>query len=218
MKKIYILAFFLTIVLFILIGLIANTAFSIYCKKPETVSVSTNTTNTIKHKVSTNTTKSSTKKEEDHIYGYDENAMQVEQYYDGFEAIGYLEIEKTGVSMPILKQQTVAGMKYSCCLLYNTGDFNLSGNSYIVGHNYENGTLFSNNKNLAIDDKIVVTGLYKNRIEYIIYNIFNTTSTDTSYLTKKVDSNDIELTIQTCNNDKEDTRLIIEAVHHKIKE
>ena len=151
---------------------------------------------------------------EEKIYGYDENAMQVASSYNGFPACGFLEISKTGLALPVLSNQTVKGMEYSCCMLYSTGTLNLSGNTYIVGHNFNNGTLFSNNKNLSIGDKIVLTGLYKNRIEYTIYNMFNTTADDTSYLTKHVDDKDIELTIQTCNNDKADTRLIIQAVHH----
>ncbi len=151
--------------------------------------------------------------EEEHIYGYDENAMQVASVYNGFPACGFLEIPKTGLAMPVLSNQSVSGMEYSCCFLYSTGEINLSGNTYIVGHNYDNGTLFSNNKNLAVGDKIILTGLYKNRIVYTIYNMFNTTPEDVSYLTKNVDKNHIELTLQTCNNDAADTRLIIEARH-----
>lgn len=149
------------------------------------------------------------------IYGYDENAMQVEESYNGFPTCAYIEIPKTGVSLPVLSNQTVSGMEFSCCKLYSTGDINISGNTYIVAHNYENGTLFSDNKDLEIGDKIILTGLYKNKVEYTIYNIFNTTPTDTSYLTKNIDENNIEITLQTCNNDAEDTRLIIEAVHEK---
>ena len=93
--------------------------------------------------------------QEDHIYGYDENAMQVASSYNGFPACGFLEIPKTGLALPILSNQTVSGMEYSCCFLYTTGELNLSGNTYIVGHNYDNGALFSNNKNLAIGDKII---------------------------------------------------------------
>ena len=158
-------------------------------------------------------------KKEEHIYGYDENAMQVQNSYNGFPACGFLEIPKTNLALPILSNQTVSGMEYSCCMLYSTGSINLSGNTYIVGHNYNNGTLFSNNKNLKIGDKIILTGLYKNRLEYTIYNIFTTTPEDTSYLTRPIDEGNIELTIQTCNNDRADTRLIIEAVHQikKIK-
>ena len=152
--------------------------------------------------------------EEEKIYGYDENAMQVASSYNGFPACGFLEISKTGLALPLLSNQTVKGMEYSCCMLYTTGTLNLSGNTYIVGHNFNNGTLFSNNKKLNIGDKFVLTGLYKNRLEYTIYNMFNTTADDTSYLTKNVDDGTIELTIQTCNNDKADTRLIIQAIHH----
>lgn len=155
--------------------------------------------------------------DDNEIYGYDENAMQVKDSYNGFPACAYIEIPKTGVSLPVLSNQTVSGMEFSCCKLYSTGDINESGNTYIVAHNYENRTLFSDNKNLEIGDKIILTGLYKNKLEYTIYNIFNTTPTDTSYLTKPIDENNIEITLQTCNNDDDDTRLIIEAVHEKVR-
>lgn len=150
---------------------------------------------------------------EEKIYGYDENAIEVQDFYNGFKACGYIEIPKTNLSLPVLDGQTVSGMEYSCCMLYTTGEMNLSGNTYIVGHNYENGTLFSNNKQLEIGDKIILTGMQKNRLEYTIYNIFNTDPMDTSYLTKEIDDETIELTLQTCNNDDADTRLIIQASH-----
>ena len=152
--------------------------------------------------------------EENNIYGYDKNAMQVASSYGGFPACGYLEIPKIGLSLPVLDGQTVSGMEYSCCMLYTTGQLNLSGNTYITGHNRNNGRLFSNNKKLEVGDKIILTGLYKNRLEYTIYNIFNTTADDVSYLTKPINEKNIELTLQTCNNDRADTRLIIEAVHY----
>ena len=154
---------------------------------------------------------------EEKIYGYDENAMQVESEYNGYPACGFIEIYKIGLAMPILSIQTAASMEYSCSRVYNTGNLNLSGLNYITGHNYDNGRLFSNIKKLSVGDKIVVTGLYKNRLEYTIYNIFNTTPDDTEYLTKKVDEKNIEIALQCCNNDPDDTRFIIQAVH-KIKQ
>ena len=156
-------------------------------------------------------------KQEEHIYGYDENAMQVEESYDGFSAIGFLEIPKINLALPVLSNQTVKGMNYSCCFLYTNGEFNLSGNSYIVGHNYNDGTLFSNIKQLSIGDEIIITGLYKNRIVYTVYNAFVTSSTDVSYLTKEINENNIELSLQCCyENENSDLRFIVEARHEII--
>lgn len=150
------------------------------------------------------------------VYGFDKNTMQVKDEYDGFATCGYIEIPKTNVSIPILTDQSVKGMEYSCCALCTTGELNKSGNTYIVGHNFDyknSDRIFSNNKKLKKGDKIYITGTEKNRLEYTIYNIFNTDPTDTSYITKDIDDDAIEVCIQTCNNDKEDTRLIIEARH-----
>ena len=215
-NKIIIISIAISMVIFMVlaIALIINNL-----KNNNTIEENENTyISSIENNNSTNTIvvpiEDSKKTEEEKIYGYDENAMQVASSYGGFPACGFLEIAKTGLALPVLSNQTVKGMEYSCCMLYSTGTLNLSGNTYIVGHNFNNGTLFSNNKNLSVGDKIVLTGLYKNRLEYTIYNMFNTTPDDTSYLTKHVEDGTIELTIQTCNNDKADTRLIIQAVHH----
>ena len=129
------------------------------------------------------------------------------------ESFGIIEIPSTNLSLPILKEVSVAGMEKACCILYTTGELNKTGNTCIVGHNYENNKLFSNNSKIKIGDSIFIEDKDKNKVEYIVYNIFNTTSFDTSYLTKDIESNSIEITLETCNNDKEDTRLIIEAKH-----
>ena len=70
--------------------------------------------------------------------------------YKGFATVGKIEIPKISVDTPILNQVTVKGMENAPCLLYSTGDLNQDGNNLIVGHNYRNGTIFSNNKYLNI--------------------------------------------------------------------
>ncbi len=91
-----------------------------------------------------------------------------------------------------------------------SAELNTSGNVVIVGHNYRNGTFFSNNKKLKNGDKIYITDLYGKRITYVIYNIFEANQNDTSFYNR--DTNGAkEITLSTCTDASNDMRLIIEA-------
>lgn len=129
--------------------------------------------------------------------------------YKGYNTVGKIEIPQTGVDIPILNQVTVGGMKHAPCLLYATGELNQNGNNLIVGHNFRNGTIFSNNKNLKLGDKIYVTTLDGNRVEYTIYDKFITTAEDVSYI-KRDTNNKPEITLSCCTDDDE-YRIIILA-------
>lgn len=136
-----------------------------------------------------------------------ENSILTE--YKGFLTVGKIEIPQTGVDIPILNQVTVEGMNNAPCLLYGTGKLNQNGNNLIVGHNFRNGTIFSNNKNLRLGDKIYITTLDGNRLEYTIYNKFITTAEDVSYI-KRDTNNRPEITLSCCTDDDE-YRIIILA-------
>lgn len=136
-----------------------------------------------------------------------ENSILTE--YKGFLTVGKIEIPQTGVDIPILNQVTVEGMNNAPCLLYGTGELNQNGNNLIVGHNFRNGTIFSNNKNLRLGDKIYITTLDGNRLEYTIYNKFITTAEDVSYI-KRDTNNKPEITLSCCTDDDE-YRIIILA-------
>lgn len=120
--------------------------------------------------------------------------------YKGYDTVGKIEIPKTSVNMPILSKQTVGGMEIASCLLYSSGKLNEYGNTLIVGHNYRNGKLFSNNDKLQIGDKIFITTLDGKKLEYIIYNKFVTTPEDASFLTRDTNGKP-EITLSSCSND-----------------
>lgn len=128
--------------------------------------------------------------------------------YKGFTTVGKIEIPQTGLNIPILNQVTVKGMENAPCLLYATGELNQNGNNLIVGHNYRNGTIFSNNKNLNLGDKIYITTLNGNRMEYSIYDIFITTAEDVSYI-KRDTNNKPEITLSCCTDDDENRIIIL---------
>ena len=129
--------------------------------------------------------------------------------YNGFEVAGKITIPKTGVDIPFLSGVTVEGMEQAPCLLYKTGEINVSGNTFIVGHNYRNGTLFSNNNNIEVGDKIIITAMDGTSKEYTVYDKFTTTAEDVSYLKREIGELP-EITLQSCTDDDEN-RLIILA-------
>ncbi len=137
-----------------------------------------------------------------------ENKNTVATQYKGYSTVGKIEIPKTGVNIPILSKVTVKGMEVAPCILYSTGELNKNGNNLIVGHNYRNGTIFSNNKKLQIGDKIYVTTLEGKKVEYTIYNKFVVNSEEVDYFMKE--SEKPEITLSTCTDDEEQ-RLIIMA-------
>lgn len=136
----------------------------------------------------------------------EERIEAVPTEFKGFETIGKIEIPKTEVDIPILNQVTVKGMENAPCLLYSTGDLNQEGNNLIVGHNYRNGTIFSDNKKLTLGDKIYVTTLGGERVEYTIYDKFITTAEEVSYI-KRDTKGKAEITLSCCTDD--DTLRII---------
>lgn len=127
----------------------------------------------------------------------------------GQTSIGTISIPKTNVNLPILKTVTVDGMEVATCFLYSTGSLNKSGTTIIVGHNYCNGKLFSNNKKLKVGDKIYITTSKGNKREYTIYDKFITTDDDLSYLERNT-NNKAQIALSTCTDDEEN-RLVILA-------
>ena len=83
------------------------------------------------------------------------------------------------------------------------------GNTVLVAHNYRNGTFFSNNKKLAVGDKIYITDSSGETIEYTIYNTYTTLDSDFSYATRNTNGKR-EISLSTCTNDPT-KRLVIWA-------
>lgn len=168
----------------------------------EPVKTETKSSSSVK-KVKTPTANVSEEKNEE------ENESQLTANYKGFSTVGKIEIPKTGLNIPILNKVTSSGMEVAPCLLYSTGSLNISGNTLIVGHNYKNGKIFSNNKNVQIGDRIYITTLDGKRVGYTVYDKFVTTSDEVDYLERDT-SNGPEITLSTCSGEG-DTRIIILA-------
>lgn len=137
-----------------------------------------------------------------------EKSLEISSTYQGYSTIGKIEIPKTGVDMYVLSNQTVGGMEIAACKLYSTGELNKSGKTLIVGHNYRNGKLFSNNDKLNNGDIIKITTLDGMIKTYTIYNKIITTPEDVSFLLE--DSEMPEIILSSCSDDNI-SRIVIMA-------
>lgn len=129
---------------------------------------------------------------------------------DGFVVVGKINIPKTNIEYPILESISTKALEVGVVVAYPSNpQLNTKGNVVIQGHNYRNGKFFSNNKKLAIGDKIKITDVNKRTLTYTIYDIYETTDKDSSYFTRNTGDN-IEISLSTCT-DNGKRRLIILA-------
>ncbi len=133
------------------------------------------------------------------------------QTYKGFNVLGTIEIPKTNVKYPVLegpasnnKIEVAVAVQYPLNV-----ELNKVGNVVIAGHNYRNGTFFSDNKKLSNGDKVYITDLNGDKVEYTIYNTFITALNDNSFYNRDTDGKK-EITLYSCTDDLTG-RLIIEA-------
>lgn len=136
-------------------------------------------------------------------------------YMEGYEVVGRLEIPKTKVDYPILGKLTKKSLEIALAVAYGPGP-NKEGNTIIYGHNYRNNSFFSNNKKLAKNDKVYITDVYGDRVEYTIYNIYQTVQSDAEYMKRETDGRR-EISLQTCT-DNSAGRIIIWATADPIEE
>ena len=132
--------------------------------------------------------------------------------YKGFNAIGTIEIPKTGVSYPVLEDPpTTKKLETAIVALYPANaELNSIGNVVLVGHNYRNGQFFSNNKKLTNGDKIYITDLNGNKVTYVVYNVYQTSVSDTECYNRDTNGKR-EITLSTCTDASNDQRIIVLA-------
>ncbi len=132
--------------------------------------------------------------------------------YMGYDVIGYIEIPKTDVEYLIIPdyQSSINALNVGIVMLYpsNIG-LNEPGNTVLAGHNYRDGSFFSNNKRLQEGDKIYITDTSGERVEYEIYKKYETSTSDSSYMNRDTEGRR-ELSLTTCTDDTS-ARLIIWA-------
>lgn len=168
-------------------------------------STNTGNSNTIKSQ-SGNTESSGNTKNQTSGSNAKSNTIKVK--YKGFDVAGKIEIPKINIQYPVLTVATLSSMKVSVGIVFGPG-LNQPGNTVIMGHNYRNGALFSKNKKLNNGDEIYITDLTGTRLKYIIYNKYETSSTDFDYATRDT-AGAKEISLASCTDDSS-SRLIIWA-------
>ena len=130
--------------------------------------------------------------------------------YNGFDVSATIEIPKINLSYPILSKVTKKSLETAVAIMYpENAVLNTPGNVVIAGHNYRNGSFFSNLKKLSLGDTIYITDLEGQKLAYTIYNIFEASENDTSFYNR--DTNGAkEITLSTCTDDSS-ARTIVEA-------
>lgn len=128
--------------------------------------------------------------------------------YKGFTMIGSIRIPKTGLSSVILAESSPKAMEVAICRMYGPA-INEVGNVVLIGHNFKNGTLFSDNKKLAKGDKIYLKGLDGKEVEYTITKKYTTTVEDFEYAVRDTNGKR-EISLSTCTDDTK-SRLIFWA-------
>ena len=137
------------------------------------------------------------------------NEVKKKKYYEGFVMLGYITIPKTNVKQPILDTVTPESLNTAVAVLYpSNAQLNQPGNIVIIGHNYKNGQFFSNNKKLAVGDKLKISDASGVELTYTIYEKFETTPEDTSFYNRNTNGA-IEVTLSTCTDDAKARTIIL---------
>lgn len=132
------------------------------------------------------------------------------QKYKGFTVAGTIEIPTINLKYFVLESSSKAAIEVAVGIYEeDITELNLVGNTTIVGHNYRNGTFFSNNKKLVEGDKIYITDSTGKKVTYVIYKTYTTTPEDSSHLYRDTQGKR-EITLSTCTDDTQ-SRLIILA-------
>ena len=129
--------------------------------------------------------------------------------YKGYNVVGKIEIPAIELAYPILERTTPESIELAVSVLYGPGP-NKVGNTTIVGHNYRNGSFFGKNKQLNINDKIYITDTSGQKLQYNIYNIYETSPDDSDFITRDT-AGKTEISLSTCT-DNSKKRLIVWAV------
>ena len=142
------------------------------------------------------------------ISGDGSSSNENKKMYKGFPMVGTIEIPAINLKYPVLEEASKSAIEVAVAVYYGPG-LNEVGNTTIVGHNYRNGTFFSNNKKLVEGDKVYITDNSGNKITYVIYKTYTTAPEDSDYLDRDTQGKR-EISLLTCTDDTK-SRLIIWA-------
>lgn len=129
------------------------------------------------------------------------SSSKKKETYNGFVVAGSIEIPATNLKCPILDQSEYSpkALETAVVELYGPG-LNQVGVTTIAGHNYRNGTFFSNNKKLNVGDRVFITDSTGKRLSYTIYDKFDAEESETDFMIRDTQGA-IEIALQTCTDD-----------------
>lgn len=142
---------------------------------------------------------------------------RAKKYMEDYEIKGTIEIPKIDLKCAILAETTPRSLEIAVAIMYPVNsDLNIPGtNTVLYGHNYRNKLFFSRNDELSKGDKIYILDQEGKKVTYEIFDIFETTSTDTSFYPAVAEElgDKCEITLSTCTDDASTTerRLIVRA-------
>ncbi len=133
--------------------------------------------------------------------------------FKGYKVEGIIEIPKINIKYPIIDHTNEETMKVSITKFWGP-QVNEIGNYTVAGHNNKDGTMFGKTKYLQIGDKIKLTNLKNETIEYEIFKIYSIDPDDVSCV-ESVENGTREITLITCTNGHKN-RLVTKARQIKI--
>ena len=128
--------------------------------------------------------------------------------YKEFTVIGTIQIPDIDLKYPILQENTTKALETSTVLMYSAQGLNNEGNTVIMGHNYRNGTMFSNLSKLTKGDYIYITDTTGRKVKYEIYSIYEAEENENSYITRKIEGKK-EISLATATNDSKLRTIIL---------
>ena len=128
--------------------------------------------------------------------------------FKGYKVEGIIEIPKINIRYPIIDHTNEETMKVSITKFWGP-QANEIGNYTVAGHNNKDGTMFGKTKYLQIGDKIKLTNLKNETIEYEVFKIYSIDPDDVSCV-ESVENGTREITLITCTNGHKN-RLVTKA-------
>ena len=128
--------------------------------------------------------------------------------YKGFDVVGTIQIPTINLKYPILEKLSITSLKTSVVLMYTAKGLNNEGNSVIIGHNYRNGTMFSNVDKLKNGDIIYITDLAGRKLKYKIYSVFRASGSESEYITRNTNGKR-EISLSTCTDDSKARTIVL---------
>lgn len=137
----------------------------------------------------------------------DNNSSDTNQrMYKGFPMVGTIEIPNIDLKSPVLEDASASAIEVAVAVYYGPG-LNKVGNTVIIGHNYRNGTLFSDLKKVVDGDKVYITDNSGTKVTYIVYKTYTTNREDYEYFDRDT-AGKREISLWTCTDDADSAFIV----------